>query len=336
MKMMPRRLKIGGRRREGEAETPVFGRSRRMRPRQSTLQQRAPAPFTHTHTHLSRCPAHLSPPGAGAGAWSSSSCVEMKSRRKKTNQKTSRFSLLCAVFAPNFGAHSPASDPLSDQQKKACSPPPPPTPRRIALLAAALTPLALPRAAPARIETERLLSSQASTSGGVFSGAGFDAGRPRPRVRRAPPPPPPSASDHAVAAQAADLLAALKAGDEAAHAGDYEAAAQAYARGAAEHPDLALADVARTRAALVTFQLGGRDGAVLLALEDVEAVLRGSGEVLAAEAVVLYTLRRRGAEEKFAAATALEPRWGDAAFVDQKSGWPPRMVEAWHAFDELK
>lgn len=214
-------------------------------------------------------------------------------------------------------------------------PPPSPTTRRIALLAAALTPLTLPRPSPARIETGHLLSSQASTSGGVFSGAGFDASRPAPRARRPPPPPPPSPGDHAVAAQAADLLAAIKAGDDAARGGDYVAAAEAYARGAADHPDLALADVARTRCALMTFQLGGRDGAALLALEDVEAVLRGSGEVLAAQAVIRWSLRRRGAEDKFAAATALEPRWGDAAFVDRKSGWPPRMVQAWHSFDEL-
>ena len=219
---------------------------------------------------------------------------------------------------------------------------PPTTPRRLALLAAVLAPAAVTRTAPARIETERLLSSRdagssSQTASALFSDAGFDAVRRAPARRRAPPPPPPpTAADHAVATAAADLLAAIRAGDAAAARGDYADAAAAYARGAADHKDLALADLARTRAALMRFQLGGDDAAALLALEDVEAVLKGRGEVHAAVAVVRYALRRAGAEAEFAAATALEPRWADAAFVEGKSGWPPRMLAAWRDFDQLK
>ena len=58
-------------------------------------------------------------------------------------------------------------------------------------------------------------------------------------------------------------------------------------------------------------------------------------QVHAAVAVVRYKLKRAGAEEEWAVATSLEPRWGnDAAFV--RGRWPPRMVEAWEDFSELK
>ena len=210
---------------------------------------------------------------------------------------------------------------------------PSPLPRRAALLSL-LPALAAPRPAAARIEA-RLLSSSATTNVPPDrDAAGYAA--PAPRRARAPPPPPrpPRPEEHAVATEAADMLARMKEGEAAQAAGRYDDALASFEAATAAHPDLALTHLARTRAALLRYQTGDAPGA-LLELEDVEAVLRGRGEVHAAIAVVRYALHRAGAEAEGARATALEPRWGnDGGFV--RGRWPPRMVEAWQNFSELK
>lgn len=82
-------------------------------------------------------------------------------------------------------------------------------------------------------------------------------------------------------------------------------------------------------------QLGDAPGA-RLALEDVEAGLRGRAEVHAALAVLRYEARLPGAEQQWALAAEFDKRFGDARWVEEERGWPPAMVGALKAFLELK
>lgn len=194
------------------------------------------------------------------------------------------------------------------------------TSRRAALAGAAA--LLAPRPAAAHIETTRLLPS-----GGGLSG--FAAAPPRGALG-GPPPRPPLAEDD-VGAQARAALALLADGDAAAARGEWEAALASY-QAASRFDGLALALRARAAAGRMLFQLGRIDDA-LLAYEDLEAGGGGGGEVHAALAVARYALRRAGAEGEWAAATALEPRWEDVAYV--RRTWPPAMAAAAERFLEL-
>lgn len=195
--------------------------------------------------------------------------------------------------------------------------------RRAALIAGAALALA-PRPAAARVETARLLPG----GGGL---AGFAAAPPP--GRRGGPPPRPPPDEGGIGAQARQALALLADGDAAAAQGEWEAALAAYDR-AARFDGLALSLKARAASGRMLFQLGRLDDA-LLAYEDVEAGGGGSGEVHAALAVARYSLHRGGAEDEWAAATSLEPRWEeDVSFV--RRVWPPAMVAAVERFLELK
>jgi len=132
----------------------------------------------------------------------------------------------------------------------------------------------------------------------------------------------------AIRARTADAHAA-------AAAGDWAAAEAAYASAIAAGPDLAIADLARISRALVLRQLGDARGA-RLALEDVEAGLRGRAEVHAALAALRWEARLPGSEEQWALATEFDRRFGDPGWVERERGWPPAMLGALRAFLELK
>jgi hypothetical protein len=190
---------------------------------------------------------------------------------------------------------------------------------------------AAPPPAAAHIQTGHLMSKNATSSGP--RGARPSPLPPR-RARPSPPPPrPPTTPSVADAvARVTTLTAAARA---AADAGDWGAAEGAYAAAIAAGPDLALTDLTRVSRALVLRQLGDAPGA-RLALEDVEAGLRGRAEVHAALASLRYEARLPGAEAQWALATEFDRRFGDPAWVEKEKGWPPAMVGALRAFLELR
>jgi len=156
------------------------------------------------------------------------------------------------------------------------------------------------------------------------------------RQRRAPPPPPPPPTPtSSVAAAVAAFRAATADADAAAARGDWPAAEAGYRRARAAGPGLAIADLARISRALVLRQLGDAPGA-RLALEDVEAGLRGRAEVHAALAALRYEARLPGAEEQWALACEFDGRFADPGWVAAARKWPPAMVDALRRFLELK
>jgi hypothetical protein len=137
----------------------------------------------------------------------------------------------------------------------------------------------------------------------------------------------------------ADAVAAIRAAtadaEAAAAAGDWAAAEAGYARAIAAGPDLAIADLARVSRALVLRQVGDAAGA-RLALEDVEAGLRGRAEVHAALAALRYEATLPGAEAQWALASEFDSRFADLGWVAAQRHWPPAMVDALRRFLELR
>jgi tetratricopeptide (TPR) repeat protein len=136
-------------------------------------------------------------------------------------------------------------------------------------------------------------------------------------------------------AAATALLASARAADA---AGEYAAALERYTAVATRHPSLALAHTAWLSAALLLFQTGAKDSALLELESESVDVGAGNAQLHAALAVVLHAQRPAQlprAEGEWAAATALAPRYNDVAWVRESKGWPPAMLDALTAFITL-
>jgi hypothetical protein len=104
------------------------------------------------------------------------------------------------------------------------------------------------------------------------------------------------------------------------------------------YPDFALSERARIARALLEYQLGHVD-LCIVELEDEEVAFRGSAEVHAALASVLYAERPGRialAEQQWDIATEFDTRYQDINWVRQERKWPPKMLQALEAFLNLR
>lgn len=133
-----------------------------------------------------------------------------------------------------------------------------------------------------------------------------------------------------------EKVAALKAASEAAAAsGDYTEALRCETEIVQRYGDLALAERARVRRALLLFQVGRSEDA-LYQLEDEEVALRGNAEVHAALAAVLYDRGRvSAAEQQWDIATEFDSRYADVRWVTAERRWPPALLDALQRFLSL-
>lgn len=126
----------------------------------------------------------------------------------------------------------------------------------------------------------------------------------------------------------------LKQAEENQKQGKYADALEGYQLVIDGYPDLALAERARMKRALMEYQLGKiRDS--ILHLEDEEVAVRGNAEVHAALAAVLYAERPNElniAEEQWDIATEFDTRYSSIEFVENNRYWPPAMVSALKKF----
>mmetsp|Transcript_13061 Transcript_13061/g.37624 ORF Transcript_13061/g.37624 Transcript_13061/m.37624 type:complete len:237 (+) Transcript_13061:2808-3518(+) len=117
--------------------------------------------------------------------------------------------------------------------------------------------------------------------------------------------------------------------------GRYQEALSKYEQIIRNYGDFALAERSRVSRAILEYQLGSVDAAILH-LKDEEVALRGDAEVHCALAVVLYAEKPyelSQAEEQFEIAMEFDKRFMDASYVrDGKPAWPPRMVLALEKF----
>lgn len=128
------------------------------------------------------------------------------------------------------------------------------------------------------------------------------------------------------------VMALMTEAEEASNASDWQRALQCYSDIVNKYPDLALAERARVSRALILYQVGRPDEA-LLQLEDEEVALRGSAEVSAALAVVAYNLGRIDqAEQQWTVATEFDRRYENPEWVAAQRGWPPLMIQALQKF----
>ena len=117
--------------------------------------------------------------------------------------------------------------------------------------------------------------------------------------------------------------------------GRYQDSLSKYEEIIRDYGDFALAERSRVSRAILEYQLGKVDAAILH-LKDEEVALRGDAEVHCALAVVLYAEKPYElslAEEQFEVALEFDRRFGDPEYVrDGKPAWPPRMVSALEKF----
>ena len=108
---------------------------------------------------------------------------------------------------------------------------------------------------------------------------------------------------------------------------------------AARHPELALAHGARLNAALLLFETGSQERALLELESEAALVGAGNAQLHAALAVVVHATRPAQlarAEAEWEMAVSLATRFDDEAWVAQEKGWPPAMLDALHAFLKLE
>ena len=116
--------------------------------------------------------------------------------------------------------------------------------------------------------------------------------------------------------------------------GKYRDALQGYRGVIEEYPDLALAERARVKRALMEYQVGNTRECILH-LQDEEVAVRGNPEVHAALAAVLYAERPDEldlAEEQWDIATEFDTRYASIDYVENTRYWPPAMVTALKKF----
>ena len=105
-----------------------------------------------------------------------------------------------------------------------------------------------------------------------------------------------------------------------------------------QFPDLAIAEYAKIKRALMLYQSGKTVDAVL-EMEGEEEDLRGNAEVHAALAAMLYSetpKQIRRAETQWEIAREFDQRYSDMDWVQREKHWPPAMQTALGNFLELK
>ncbi|CAK0781596.1 hypothetical protein CVIRNUC_005417 [Coccomyxa viridis] len=120
--------------------------------------------------------------------------------------------------------------------------------------------------------------------------------------------------------------------------GDMHTALQRYTTITREYSDLALAERARVKRALMLYETGSV-GQALLELEDEEVALRGNAEVHAAMAALLYAekpMERQRAELQWDIATEFDSRYGSIEWVAKSKVWGPRLLQALQKFLSLQ
>lgn len=200
---------------------------------------------------------------------------------------------------------------------------PPSTPAHT-LLACALSALALSAPPPAAASIPLASPPPQEQQRRALGQMGVAVRRPTPT--RAQP------EEEPVSVQIERVAALTAAADAAAAAGDYPEALRCESEVVQRYGDLALAERARVRRALLLYQVGRTDDA-LLQLEDEEVALRGNAEVHAALAVVLYDRgRATAAESQWDVATEFDRRFADTAWVAAERRWPPALLDALQRF----
>ena len=119
--------------------------------------------------------------------------------------------------------------------------------------------------------------------------------------------------------------------------GEYSLACSLYSSLIEEYNDLALSERARIGLALMEYELGKVEDAIL-ELEDLEIALRGNPEVHAALASIVYKERPQRvafAELQWDIATEFDTRYFDINWVRSEKHWPPRMLAALESFLSL-
>lgn len=115
-------------------------------------------------------------------------------------------------------------------------------------------------------------------------------------------------------------------------------ALQTYARITHKYPDLAIAQYARIKHALLLFQSGRTTDAVL-EMEGEEEELRGLAEVHAALAAMLYSESPKQisrAETQWEIAREFDQRYANLDWVKHEKHWPPAMQTALGNFLSLR
>jgi len=133
-------------------------------------------------------------------------------------------------------------------------------------------------------------------------------------------------------------IAIMKSAEQARDEGDWASARDMYSQVITGYPDFALSERARIARALLEYQLGHVE-VCLVELEDEEVAFRGSAEVHAALASVLYAERPERialAEQQWDIATEFDTRYQDINWVKHERKWPPKMLQALEAFLNLR
>lgn len=189
-----------------------------------------------------------------------------------------------------------------------------------------LSPFILPDTVEARIslsdpssEEERRRKALQEISGGLFE---------RRRERQV------QVQEVPISVQVEKVLGLMSQAEEASQHGDYKGAYNCYEAIIRGYPDLALAERARIKRALLAYQLDMVDQ-TLAQLEDAAEVLKGSPEVHAALAAVLWVevpLARSRAEQNWSLAEQFDPRFKEVGWVKTEKKWPPRLLNALEKF----
>ncbi|KIZ01430.1 hypothetical protein MNEG_6533 [Monoraphidium neglectum] len=212
----------------------------------------------------------------------------------------------------------------------------------IALLAtaAAAAACAAPPIAIARIATEEVLRQKSVITTGGFNPSDVPAARtgPPPAPRDAPAEPSGRGADPGVRPAVQEALGQLRAARAAAEEARWGDALREYSSLVNDHPDLALATYGRLGRAIMLYQAGEVSKAVIL-LDELELTARGTPEVHAALAAVLWAERpsqRLRAEQQFEIALEFDRRYSDLAYMREQRHWPPRLLAAMARFQQLQ
>ncbi|KAF5833359.1 hypothetical protein DUNSADRAFT_10400 [Dunaliella salina] len=146
----------------------------------------------------------------------------------------------------------------------------------------------------------------------------------------------PQSSSSAVAA--ADAIRLLKEAEENIDKGRFQEALNAYTYITGRYGDLALAEYAKIGRSLCLYQVGRASDAILL-LEDEEVTFRGSAQVHAALAALLYAERPSlafRAEEEWDISQEFDKRYTDVEWVRTQKHWPPKALESLTRFLQLQ
>ncbi|KAI3814338.1 hypothetical protein L1987_19090 [Smallanthus sonchifolius] len=139
-----------------------------------------------------------------------------------------------------------------------------------------------------------------------------------------------------VSRRVAEAVELLEKGREFQAQGDYVQALQYFTQVVREYKDFALSEYARVGRALALYEVGDKNEAIA-EMEDVSISLKGSPEVHAALAAVLYSDKHASvlAENQFTIATLLDPKYTDLAYVKDTKHWPPSLVRSLQDFITL-